>query len=721
MSIATDITVDIVIDNVKVDEYELSDTLDNYDITEILAAAYCGCYNVARRNNFLKTTDYGWVGAFDKDSGVCQYPFKITPSGGSYIWDTGATGYNTPDGIYSGVIWLKHELATECETVITQNNAADYRMVTKWNVNKFVFTLPELSSRFTEVAQTTWVQADYPCCYVPEYWGTMTYHTARGLPYDQTVNVSICPYHVYIFDDQIFLHAIKVESDFIYNSTQEVYTKVFGESRYLSFDGTTSIATSYNNNYLSVAKNNSTYNTNFDLSGYPGNNRFPVSWQGPGGYGRWYQIGGEDQQNYLTLWDHSGYSSTGGYIRINNHFSKVDDVLHYFANMGVYFYADKLYKPIIEDTIVTGYTDDMETASDIDNWDGDTIHDVPITPPVPPPTPGEDAEPETFGWGGNEVGGMVHYYLLTQSEMESLAGFMSNPNWTIDYRNCIVSMFIIPNNGTVVFDDDTFESTTVKFRLDENNKVDTGISCNRIHNVVNNHGTIEIPRMNNNFLDYEPYSKYYVYVPFCGVTSLPDYIAGKEITVSIYPDVPTCSCTAVISSEGRKIATLRGNFGSSIPVTSDGSGLKTAAVINSMANGLVGLGEMAAGAGLDNPGLVIGGGMTAISSILQTALTFGQAFGYSVGSSGDTSFFGIGNRCEYYIAYPQWNNPDGEDTNIYGHTYGFVVNKRGIIGDFEGFTVCDNPHVTGFSCTSDEKDEIERLLCKGIIIHKPSE
>lgn len=405
--------------------------------------------------------------------------------------------------------------------------------------------------------------------------------------------------------------------------------------------------------------------------------------------------------------------------------ASIDCLLRIIATLGVYFeYDDTLYLGFMDNTgQTTGEYLEEDKWNTSAQWQSENINNyTEHTPPYVPPTPPTpDAEPETFGWGGNEVGGMVHYYLLTQSEMESLAGFMSNPNWTIDYRNCIVSMFIIPNNGTVVFDDDTFEPTTVKFRLDENNKVDTGISCNRIHNVVNNHGTIEIPRMNNNFLDYEPYSKYMVYVPFCGVTSLPDYIAGKEITVSIYPDVPTCSCTAVISSEGRKIATLRGNFGSSIPVTSDGSGLKTAAIINSMANGLVGLGEMAAGAGLDNPGLVIGGGMTAISSILQTALTFGQAFGYSVGSSGDTSFFGIGNRCEYYIAYPQWNNPDGEDTNIYGHTYGFVVNKRGIIGDFEGFTVCDNPHVTGFSCTSDEKDEIERLLREGIIIHKPEE
>jgi hypothetical protein len=399
----------------------------------------------------------------------------------------------------------------------------------------------------------------------------------------------------------------------------------------------------------------------------------------------------------------------------------------YAAFSGLKFIIDNVwYKPIIQGGVVTGYTDDMTVPSEWDNWTSAKGHNVPDSGGGG--DDGDDAEAETFGWGGSEVHGMVRYYLLTQAEMESLQSFMSNANWRMDYRNCVIGMFVVPNDGMFF---DAAVPTTLKFRIGLNEyegaippdeELDTGISCKRITGVVNNdNAVIEIPRMNGNFLDYEPYSKYMVYVPFCGVVPLPDYIAGKEIKVAIYPDVPTCMCTAVISSEGRKIATVSGAFGSQLPLTSDGSGLKALSAINSIGNMLMGGGELALGIATGNIPLGIMGGAQLLGSSLQTDLTLGQAFGYSIGSSGDTSFFGAGNRCEYYIAFPEWNNPDGTDTNIYGHTYGFVVNKRGVLGDFEGFTVCDNPHVTGFSCTSEEKDEIERLLREGIIIHNPSE
>lgn len=402
--------------------------------------------------------------------------------------------------------------------------------------------------------------------------------------------------------------------------------------------------------------------------------------------------------------------------------------LYIAAQYGMYFeWNGTPLKPVIESGLLKGYTDNMSTPSDIDNWTDVTGHNVPVTPPSPTPS-GDDAEAETFGWGGSEVHGMVRYYLLSQAEMDSLQSYMSNANWRMDYRNCVIGMYVVPNGGMFF---DASISTTLKFRIGLNEsdgvippdeKLDTGISCKRITGVVNNNSAvIEIPRINGNFLDYEPYSKYMVYIPFCGVVPLPDYIAGKEIKVTIYPDVPTCTCTAVVSSEGRKIATATGAFGSQLPLTSDGSGLKAASVINSLGNILMGAGEVALGVGTGMVPLAIAGGAQMISSGLQTDLQLGQAFGYSIGASGDTSFFGAGNRCEYYVAYSKWNNPDCVDTNIYGHTYGFVVNKRGILSDFEGFTVCDNPHVSGFSCTSDEKDEIERLLREGIIIHMHEE
>lgn len=398
------------------------------------------------------------------------------------------------------------------------------------------------------------------------------------------------------------------------------------------------------------------------------------------------------------------------------------------SRFGLKFkYNNDNYKPIITQGVVTGYTTDMTVPSDFDNWTDISGHNISPAPPAPTPS-GDDAEPETFGWGGSEVAGMVRYYLLSQSEMEDLQAFMSDASWRMDYRNCIIGMYVVPNGGLFF---DAAVPTTLKFRIGLNEtggaipqdqELDTGISCLRITGVVNNDSAvIELPRINGNFLDFEPYSKYMVYVPFCGVIPLPDYVAGKEIKITIYPDVPTCTCTAVVSSEDRKIATAKGAYGSQLPVTSDGDGLKAASVINSLGNVLMGAGEVALGVGTGMVPLAIAGGAQMISSGLQTDLQLGQAFGYSIGASGDTSFFGAGNRCEYYVAYSKWNNPDVDEgelqTNIYGHTYGFVCNKRGLLKDFDGFTVCDNPHVYGFSCTSDEKDEIEMLLREGIIIH----
>lgn len=771
MAIATDITVDIIINNVKVDEYELSKTLDNYDITEILASAYCGCYNVARRNNFLKTTDYGWVGAFDKDSGVCQYPFKITPSGGTYIWDTGATGYNTPDGIYSGVIWLKHELSTECEMVITQNNIADYRLVTKWNVNKFVFTVPPLSTRFTEVSQSTWTQAAYPCCYVPEYWGTMTYHTARGMPYDQTVDVSICPYHVYIFDDQIFLHAIKVESDFIYNSTQEVYTKVFGESRYLSFDGTTSIATSYNNNYLSVARNNSTYNTNFELSGYPDNNRFPVAWQGPGGYGRWYQIGGEDQQNYLTLWDHSGYSSTGGYIRINNHFSKVNDVLHYFANMGVYFYADKLYKPIIEDGIVTGWTDDFSTESDIDNWDGDTIHDIPVTPPVPPVPPGPyDDDPWSgvsfsgVGLGGG--GAFARCYYMTSTELANLRTWMSGVGVPEGFNPMaqIIGLSQVP----VALSGDAPE--TVQF-INSSAVYDPGITSRIVDSNVSTQysmggpikyslGSVDIVRRMQErgepYLDYS--CQIELYLPLIGMFSLDTQaVMGRTIEAEaiLDPISGTLAAYAWVSKDGQKLPVAYGSTTISVdlPVTAQQYSVSKAALKQanaqlgtSILSSVATLVAAAVGGGkAEGSNARVSGGASSMqgargmnsyaqaSSIAASQAAISQTgnivgdfmqwgrtikqlqYGNNTAISG--SFGGSVAQWSYpFQAYVKINRPRYEKPGNYAHTQGVPCVQKKRIGDCTGFIQCigvdvDN-HIEG--ATDLERQAIQAALSSGI-------
>lgn len=324
-----------------------------------------------------------------------------------------------------------------------------------------------------------------------------------------------------------------------------------------------------------------------------------------------------------------------------------------------------------------------------------------------------DVDPETYGWGGGEVSGMVKYYLLTAGEMDSLqTAIASNNNWTIDFLNCVVSCFVVPNNGLFF---DAPIPTTVKFVLDNATKWDTGVSCKRIQGTINKSGgTIEIPRLTNTFYDFEPYSDYSVYIPFCGRVPIKGNVClGREIKVTYYPDVPTCSLTAVISCGGATIAIAKGSFGTMTPITSNGSDRKTAAVIGDVAPIITGIGTGIVGVALGNPLIVGAGAAQALGGIMGGVKETVQSYAYSVGSTGDSSFFGAGNRCFYYANYPIID--DVVNDSMFGHSVGYLCNTVGKLSGFTGFTMCANPHVT-FSASAEEREEIERLLSMGVIL-----
>ena len=392
-----------------------------------------------------------------------------------------------------------------------------------------------------------------------------------------------------------------------------------------------------------------------------------------------------------------------------------DELLHVLARSGMKFmYKNVMYKPVAENGVITGYTDNMDKESEWDNWHDYTDHEVPITPPAPPvPVDPWDVDAETYGWAGGEVSGMVKYYLLTAGQMGDLqSAIASNANWTIDYLNCVVSCFVVPNSG-IFFDAPI--PTTVKFKLDDATKWDTGVACSRIQGTINKSGgTIAIPRLTNTFYDFEPYSDYSVYIPFCGRVPIKGNVClGREITVTYYPDVPTCSLTAVVSCGGATIAIAKGSFGTMTPVTSNGSDRKTAAVIGDVTPILTGIGTGIAGVALGNPLLVGAGAAQALGGIMGGVKDSVQSYAYSVGSTGDSSFFGAGNRCFYYANYPVID--EVVNNSMFGHSVGYLCNTVGQLSGFKGFTVCANPHVT-FSATAEERDEIERLLSIGVIL-----
>ena len=696
MAITTDSYYDIIKDDVTLDRIGLSKTLNNYTIVEIADYAFVGSYSQCGKQIMPKSLP-GWtyVG-YSQDHGSC--PFSASFHSGTFdridIEDGLTEDYNlTENGIYRKVVLL-HDTTGTYPFNLTTSSLANMKIITEFDAPKYTIDFGSKTDMLTSESGNH---------YWRPYEQSSKYNTHLG--YNDNVQISTCGFQAYIIIE--------------YNNTYyfimaNVINKIFTDGLFKAFNINNSnisecanqIVDYQNSNPAGIAETVTQWFSNYDFTG---DNTTPINQ---------YLFADTEYWN-----DYDGYCSVilfhnKGFRQVFNFTEEYNLLLFIAGCYGIHFIVDgTVYKPIISDNFVTGYTDDLNVASDLDGYTGSTKHDLPVTPPrpTPPPTPDNpwDVDAETYGWGGNEVGGMVRYYLLTSTEMDKLVSAMgSSANWVIDYLNNIVSCFIVPNNGLFF---DAAVPTTVKFRVDNKKEWDTGVSCKRISGVVNKSGgTIEIPRCTNSFLDFEPYSDYSIYIPFCGRIPIKgNIVCGREITVTYYPDVPTCSLTAVVTCGNSTVAIAKGQYGSMIPVTSSGADRKTAAAISDVSSIITGLGIGIAGAASGNAGLLVAGGSQLVGGLLNTAKDSVQSYAYSSGSSGDTSFFAAGTRCQYYINYLQLDPV--VNSSEFGHTVGYLCKEIGMLRNYHGFTICANPHVH-ISATSTEKEEIKRLLEEGVIL-----
>ena len=233
-------------------------------------------------------------------------------------------------------------------------------------------------------------------------------------------------------------------------------------------------------------------------------------------------------------------------------------------------------------------------------------------------------------------------------------------------------------------------------------------------------GSITIDReelLTNTFYDYSPYSTYEMFIPGCGWITLPDTVVGRTISVFIVFDLTTCSCKGIVRSEGQllggngtTLATVNGIIGSSVPLSINETGLQRAAIFNGSTQAAMALGTAFLGVGIGNPYMGASGVAMAAGALADNHVAGNTTYTNTKGGATDYSIFGDGYKAVLKITRPVVEIPDN-----YGHTVGFVVNEYGMLSDFHGFTVCVNPHIH-ISATSDEKEEIKRLLESGVIL-----
>lgn len=217
-----------------------------------------------------------------------------------------------------------------------------------------------------------------------------------------------------------------------------------------------------------------------------------------------------------------------------------------------------------------------------------------------------------------------------------------------------------------------------------------------------NCGTKTIGNYWNNFLDYSPYTKYELYLPFIGYKEIDaDEIVNKNLSIKYRVDILTGDLVCFITIDEKVRYQFGGNCLISLPLNS--SAKDTGSVISGVASLTTAVGGLLLGSGT-----ATGAGITGAAVNL---ITDKQNIKHGSSLSSSSNYLGLLNPV-LYITRPRQNVPAD-----YGKIKGYPSNITTQLKNLNGYTVIDEIHLENMSATDDEIEEIETLLKQGVIIN----
>ena len=305
--------------------------------------------------------------------------------------------------------------------------------------------------------------------------------------------------------------------------------------------------------------------------------------------------------------------------------------------------------------------------------------------------------------------GFITIYNPTSANLSSLGSFLWSNLFDIntfkklytDPMDCIISLGIVPcvpnSAGT----------RNIYF-----GNVDTGINCSYLSTQYAkvDCGSVNITKYVGSFMDYSPYVKVSLFLPYIGFIHLgTDDIMGGSINVTYHVDVLSGDCIAFITHSSKGVLySYTGNCLTNVPVTAANyaNSLRNyyeavSGIIPSTVNGAMSGGAAGAAAG------AISGTLSAASNIVLNTKPDFQRSGSLGGSSGI-----MGVQKPFIII----ERPNISVPNKVQHYMGQTSNMTASLGGLSGMTIVEAVHLEGIPCTTSELAEIESILHQGVIL-----
>ena len=308
----------------------------------------------------------------------------------------------------------------------------------------------------------------------------------------------------------------------------------------------------------------------------------------------------------------------------------------------------------------------------------------------------QDELPEggTEGTNGQDTSGLLStVYVMTETRLKQLASFIWSDNFFQNIKllnnspiENIVSCKVMPCSAS---------GTDSPITL---GNVPTGVNGDKTSSSMRVQiGTLSIPKYYNSFLDYAPYTKLTIFLPFIGFKELDTNVfMGKTLKLYYVFDFITGAVKAQIFANDIYCMSFDATAGIDIPITASNRAQVEASYIKSALS--VG-GSIASG----NPLVAVGGLLESANAQYHynTQGTFSPSCGFH-----DTR-----------LAYVIYDRPTAQYPTTYNHNCGKPCLLSRNLGSVSGYTEVDKGiELSGIPCTESERKEILDLLTTGIFL-----
>lgn len=335
----------------------------------------------------------------------------------------------------------------------------------------------------------------------------------------------------------------------------------------------------------------------------------------------------------------------------------------------------------------------------------------------------DDIDPPEVPLISASEGGLLTIFCPTMGELNSIASKLWSPDYIEAFKQYFTSpMEAILGLSIVPVKPNLGGSKNVYF-----GKYNTQVSAATVINdyVIVNCGEIAINRYWGSYLDYSPYTKISIYLPYIGEMDIdPDQIMTKKLGVLYYVNVVTGDIVAVLTANGSIFSMSAGNCARQLPLCqSDYS-----QIINTAVSAIATTTMALATGGASAAGTAMAGEAALAQASAATASQAALA-NVKMGSSLLSSAMLAKNHYQHMsrmgtgsgqlttqkpfltIERPNLSLPEGYKSYV-----GYPCNKILKLSSCRGFTQIEATKLSIPSATEEEYAEIVTMLTEGVII-----